>query len=111
MYIPNTCSLSTEEKSAYMQNKIDALPILAAGDAKGLRIDVCMTNPQTGETYWVDVGAVHTSSPSYANVELKAIAARKLSTRVAELHLLPDALQGDPSPTLLRRDRENREVF
>jgi len=45
----------------------------------------------------VDVGAVHTSSPSYANAELKAIAARKLST-------LPDALEGDPSPTLLKRE-------
>lgn len=60
---------------------------------------------------WVDVGAVHTSSPSYSTVELKAIAARRLSTRVAELHLLPDALQGDPSPTLVKRETEKIEKY
>ena len=105
------CSFSVEEKSAYIQNKIDALPILAAGDVKGLRIDVSIVNPSTGETKWVDVGAVHLSSPSYVAAELKAIAARRLSTRVAELHLLPDALQGDPSPTLLKREIEKIEKY
>ena len=53
-----------EGKSAYMQNKIDALPILAAGDTKGLRIDISIVNPVTNDTLWVDVSAVHTSSPS-----------------------------------------------
>jgi endogenous inhibitor of DNA gyrase (YacG/DUF329 family) len=106
-----SCNLSVEEKSAYIQTKIDALPILAAGDTKGLRIDVSIVNPETGETVWADASLVHTSSPSYAIAELKAIAARKLSTRVAELHLLPDALQEDPSPTLIKREFEKIDKY
>jgi hypothetical protein len=106
-----SCNLSVEEKAAYIQTKIDALPILAAGDTKGLRIDICMVNPQTEECFWVDVGAVHTSSPSYATAELKAISARKLSTHVAALHMLPDALQGDPSPTLVKRELEKIDKY
>jgi endogenous inhibitor of DNA gyrase (YacG/DUF329 family) len=105
------CGLSVEEKAVYMQNKIDALPILDNRDAKGLRIDINFVNPTTGETIWVDVSAVHTSCPTYATAELKAIATRKLSTRVAELHLLPDALQGDPSPTLVKRELEKSEKY
>ena len=45
----------------------------------------------------------HTSSPSYANTELKAIAARKL--------FLPDALENEPSPTMMRREREKIEKY
>jgi len=105
------CGLSSEEKSVYMQNKIDALPILDARDAKGLRIDVSFENPNTGEVIWVDVSVAHTSSPSYVTSELKAIVARKLSSRVAELHLLPDALQGDPSPTLIRRELDKADKY
>jgi hypothetical protein len=63
----------------HIQNKIDALPYLAAGDTKGLRIDVNMVNTQTGETMWVDVAVAHTSSHSYFKTELKAISTRKLS--------------------------------
>jgi len=42
-----SCNLSAEGKSAYIQTKIDALPILANGDSKGLRIDICIKNLQT----------------------------------------------------------------
>jgi hypothetical protein len=105
------CKWSPEEKAVHMQSKIDALPILAVGDTKGLRIDVSIVNPLTGETVWGDVAAVHQSSPSYANIELKAIAARKLCTRVAELHLLPDALENEPSPTMLRRELDKTEKY
>jgi hypothetical protein len=104
------CKWSQEEKAMHLQSKIDALPILADGDTKGLRIDVSIVNPE-GETKWVDVSVAHTSSPSYANTELKAIAARKLCNRVAELHLLPDALENEPSPTMMRREREKIEKY
>ena len=59
----------------------------------------------------MDVSVAHTSSPSYVTSELKAIVARKLSSRVAELHLLPDALQGDPSPTLIRRELDKADKY
>lgn len=105
------CKWSVEEKAMHIQSKIDALPFLAAGDTKGLRIDVNMVNPLTGETKWVDVAVSHTSSQSYANTELKAIATRKLCTHVAELHLLPDALENEPSPTLTRREQEKVDKY
>ena len=105
------CTLSLEEKAAYMQRRIDALPILASNDAKGLRVDASLINPVTGETVWIDAGAVHTSSPSYVVAELKAIAARKLSSSLSDLHLSPDALQGDPSPTLVKRQQQKIEKY
>ena len=49
------CALTLEQKQSYIQNKIDKLPVLAKDDAAGLRIDASLTNPETGETFWVDI--------------------------------------------------------
>jgi hypothetical protein len=105
-----SCSLSPEEKQNLIQSQIDLLPI-HQGDVTGLRIDICLENPETGETKWVDTTAVHTTCLSYQDKELKAIAKRNLSTAVSDLHRLPDALQFDPSPTLLDRETEKVEKY
>ena len=101
------CSLSIEEKQNLIQSKIDLLP-LHQGEYSGLRIDICLENPDTGETKWVDTTVVHTTCASYENNELKAVAKKNLSTAVANSHGIPDALQFAPSPALL--DRETKKV-
>ena len=95
--------MSPEEKQIYIQNKIDLLPI-HKGDSSGLRIDICLENPITGEIKWIDTTAVHTTCASYRDSELKAIAKRDLAIAMADLHSLPDMLYREPSPTLLQRE-------
>jgi hypothetical protein len=86
------CSLSIEEKQNLIQSQIDLLP-LHQGEYSGLRIDICLENPDTGETKWVDTTVVHTTCASYENKELKAVAKKNLSTDVSNSHGIPDALQ------------------
>jgi hypothetical protein len=105
------CTFTPEQKQSHIQKKIDALPLLAKGDATGLRIDVVMENLETGETKWVDASGVHTTSSSYRDKELKAIAKKKLSADIAQLHRLPDVFQGEPSPHLLLREFEKFEKY
>jgi hypothetical protein len=105
------CTLTPEQKQSFIQTKIDKLPILAKDDAAGLRIDASLVNMETGETIWIDASVVHTSSPSYADHELKAITKRQLSTATANLHKLPDVLLGEPSPTLLKRQNQKVEKY
>jgi hypothetical protein len=105
------CTFTIEQKQSYIQNQIDKLPVLAKDDAAGLRIDASLTNMETGETVWIDAAAVHTSSPSYEEGELKAITQRQLSAAVADLHKLPDVLLGAPSPILVRRQNEKIEKY
>jgi hypothetical protein len=105
------CALTPEEKQSYIQTKIDLLPILAKGEATGLRIDACLENPETGETQWVDGTCIHTSAASYRVKELAFIAKKKLSADLAELHKLPDVFQSEPSPNLLQRESEKIEKY
>jgi hypothetical protein len=105
-----SCSLSPEEKQTHIQRQIDLLPI-HQGDVSGLRIDICLENAETGETKWIDTTAVHTTCATYENQELKAVAKRNLSATVADVHTLPDALQFDPSPTLLAREVAKVEKY
>ena len=76
------------------------------GEVSGLRIDISLENPITGETKWIDTTAVHTTCLSYQNTELKSIAKRDVSSALTELHCLPNVLEHAPSPTLLRREAE-----
>jgi hypothetical protein len=64
------CTISAAEKAAYVQVRIDALPILKKQELKGLRIDAAIENPVTGETKWTDVSIMHTSAASYVDVEI-----------------------------------------
>ena len=65
------CTLSPVEKQNFIH---------------GLLVDLCIENPNTGETKWVDTTVVHTTSASYENKELKAIAKKNLSASVASSH-------------------------
>jgi hypothetical protein len=100
------CTISAEEKAAYVQTRIDALPLLKAHEFKGLRIDAAIENPVTGETKWTDVSVMHTSSPSYAAVELKAVGEKINSSNITATFELPDYLKAKPSPSLLKREAE-----
>ena len=104
------CTLSLLEKQNLIQSQIDLLP-LHQGEYVGLRVDLCIENPDTGETKWVDATVVHTTSPSYENKELKAIAKKNLSSAVASSHGVPDALQFAPSPALLDREALKVEKY
>ena len=54
---------------------------------------------------------MHTTSASYENKELKAIAKKNLSASVASSHGVPDALQFAPSPALLDREALKVEKY
>ena len=100
------CTISAEEKTAYVQARIDALPLLKPHELKGLRIDAAIENPLTGETKWTDVSVMHTSAASYADVELKAVGEKINASSIAATFQLPDYLRVRPSPSLLKREAE-----
>ena len=99
-----SCTISSEQKTAYVQDRIDALPLLKPSELKGLRIDAALENPATGETKWVDVSVMHTSAASYANAELKSIGEKITASNIAATFQLPDYLKAKPS--LLKREAE-----
>jgi hypothetical protein len=51
---------------------------------------------------------VHTTSPSYLAEEVKATVSRQLSAAFATDYKLPDLLQEEPSPILVKREGEKR---
>ena len=87
------------------------MPLLAKNELKGLRIDAQLENTLTGETRWVDVSAMHTSSPSYANAELKAVGQVVNVANIAAAFELPDYLRTNPSPSLLEREVEKNHKY
>src|SRR6185312_4528499 len=70
---------------------------------KGLRIDAALENPVTGETKWI-----HTTSASYADVELKSVGQQMNASNIAASFELPDYLKAKPSPSLLKREAEKK---
>jgi hypothetical protein len=102
------CTISEEEKTAYVQARIDALPVLKKHEFKGLRIDAAIENPVTGETKWTDVSVTHTSAASYVDVELKAVGQQMNASNIAATFELPDYLKAKPSPSLLKREAEKK---
>ena len=100
------CVISAEEKAAYVQIRIDALPVLKKHEVKGLRIDASIENPVTGETKWTDVSVMHTSAASYVDVELKAVGQQINASNIAVAFELPDYMKVKPSPSVKARSRE-----
>ena len=98
------CTISAEEKTAYVQARIDALPVLKKHELKGLRIDAAIENPMTDGTKWIDVSVTHTSAASYIDVELKAVGQKMTASNIAATFELPDYLRTKPSPSLLKRE-------
>lgn len=100
------CVISADEKAAYVQTRIDALPLLKPSELKGLRIDAALENPVTGETKWIDVSVMHTTAASYVSTELKAVGERVNASNIAATFQVPDYLKVKPSPSLVKRDAE-----
>ena len=79
------------------------MPVVKNDDATGLRVDVAIENPRSGETKWVDITVVHTSAESYQKKELEVAASKQISKNLAANPLVPDVAKRTPSPTLLKR--------
>src|SRR3954471_21382018 len=58
-------------------------------DVSGLRLDLALVDPTTGNERWLDVSMVHTASPSYVCAERRAISARMVAAE-ASAGLAPD---------------------
>ena len=54
---------------ATVRSILDRFPISNQQDLTGLRVDVAISDPDTGAERWVDVSTVHTTSRSYLNAE------------------------------------------
>ena len=106
-----SCTMSEPEKRAYVQLRMDALPVVAKEDAVGLRIDVELEDPATGETKWVDATVVHTACESYREREFKAVMARNVSAATAMALGTPDVLKFQKSPVLLERVTAKNEKY
>ena len=93
-------------KAAYVQTRIDALPLLKSHELKGLRIDATIENPVTGETKWTDVSVMHTTAVTYVDAELKSVGEKVNASSIAATFQVPDYLKVKPSPSLLKREAE-----
>jgi len=92
------CELTEEAKRALVRSKVDALPAPKAEDATGLRIDLALENATTGETWWVDVTAVHTGAESYQDKELKHLSSKNIAESISQATAMVDPLKLDQAP-------------
>jgi hypothetical protein len=106
-----SCTLNDAEKRAYVQVRIDALPAVSKDDAVGLRIDLVLEDPATGETKWIDATVVHTAAESYREREFKAVMARNVSTSTAAALAATDVLKFQASPIVLERATAKNEKY
>ena len=101
-----SCTISAEEKAAYVQARIDALPVLKKNEVKGLRIDAALENTLTGEVKWTDVSVMHTTAATYVEAEIKNVGQKVNVSNIASAYELPNYLKVKPSPSLLKREAE-----
>ena len=106
-----SCVFTDAEKRAYVQLRIDALPAVSKDDSVGLRIDLELEDPATGETKWVDTTVVHTAAESYREREFKSIMARNVSTSTAAALASTDVLKFQASPIVLERSTAKCEKY
>ena len=99
-----------EQKQAYPKSIIQQLPVLN-NDPTGLRVDLSIEDPTTGEHKLIDVTVSHTTSASYLSSEFKAVTQRQLSTTFANSLKLPDTLLTEPSPTLAHKEKLKIEKY
>ena len=105
------CEMTEAEKYAFVQVRIDALPVVKRDETTGLRIDLAMENKETGEAKWVDATVVHTGAESYQSKELKVMGSRLIAHQLAARITVPDPIALDPSPTLLERTTAKNEKY
>ena len=60
-----------DQKQAYLKSKIELLPTI--NDPTGLRVDLSIEDPVTGEHKLIDVTVAHTTAASYLSKELNAV--------------------------------------
>jgi hypothetical protein len=106
-----SCAMDEAAKHAYVQARIDQLPVAKREDHTGLRIDLAVENEDTGECKWVDVTVVHTGAESYQDKELKAVNARQIAAKLTDNLALPDPMKADPSPMLLERTTAKNQKY
>jgi hypothetical protein len=106
-----SCTLSDPDKRVYVQERIDALPAVSQDDAVGLRIDLELEDPATGETKWVDATVVSTAAESYRDREFKAVMARNVSASTAAALATTDVLKFQASPIVLDRTIAKNEKY
>ena len=77
------------------------MPPVSRRDLTGLRVDLALTDPRTGESRWIDVSLVNTAGATVLAKETAAKLANPTSPT------LPPAV----SPSLLARANEKREKY
>ena len=105
-----TCQRPLEQKQAYLKTKIEQLPVLDA-DPTGLRVDLSIEDPSTGEHKLIDVTVAHTTSATYLPRELNAVKQRQMSATFSTDFKLPDTLITEPSPTLAHKEKIKHEKY
>jgi hypothetical protein len=108
--LDNDPSISIEQRQVILKPKIEALPVLNQ-DPTGLRVDISMEDPVTGEQKLIDVTITHTTSASYIAQEFKAVVQRQTSSNFAKNFSLPDPIAQDPSPTLVNKEKQKSEKY
>ena len=105
-----TEGLSQAQRQAIIQQQINLLPVPKT-DQVGLRIDITIEDPATGETKWIDVTAIHTTSPSYTSKEFKALKKRAQTAAIAQHAKLPDPSLAEQSPNIADRAQDKRNKY
>jgi hypothetical protein len=107
---PNS-AVTSQQQQAQLDAMVRELPLLKDADPVGLRIDLAVSDPASGETFWVDATVCHTTSPSYVRVEAQAAAARQIAVMAVQECKAPDIMKLDPSPILVQREKEKVEKY
>jgi len=102
---------TSQQKQSLLFEQIEKLPALKDSDTTGLRIDLSIEDPSTGEAQWIDGTVVHTTSPSYIAIEVKHVMERELSATFTAEHALPDIKATEPSPMLIVREAEKTKKY
>ena len=89
----------------------ESFPPINPKDSTGLRLDIAFENPFTGESKWVDVSAVHTTSASYVSKEFKHVVQRTASASSTMDKMLSELLLSDPSPVVMERVYKKNEKY
>ena len=102
-----TQASTTAQRSAAIEAVKLALRALPEStDLRGLRVDVAIHDPTSGADYWVDTSTVHTSSLTHLPAELNSLKARKQAALVAAQQHVPDLLELQPSPAVVKREQD-----
>jgi hypothetical protein len=107
---PNS-AVTSQQQQAQLDAMVRELPLLKDADPVGLRIDLAVSDPASGETFWVDATVCHTTSPSYVRVEAQAAIARQIAAMAVQECKAPDITKLDPSPILVQREKEKVEKY